>query len=69
MAERGIARDHSTVHRWVLHFSPMLLGSVDDFEPVSCGGNMNHADETLGELVVSGGNGAVDSQSAEHPFD
>lgn len=38
-------------------------GSVDEFEPVSCGGNMNPADETLGELAVSGGNGAVD------PFD
>jgi transposase-like protein len=25
MAERGIAIDHSTVHRWVLHFSPKLL--------------------------------------------
>ncbi len=30
---------------------------------------MNHTDETLGELVVSGGNGAVDFQSAKHPFD
>ncbi|WP_208620238.1 IS6 family transposase [Brucella grignonensis] len=25
MAERGVAMDHSTVHRWVLHFSPKLL--------------------------------------------
>lgn len=25
MAERGIDLDHSTVHRWVLHFSPRLL--------------------------------------------
>lgn len=25
MAERGIVIDHSTVHRWVLHFSPKLL--------------------------------------------
>jgi putative transposase len=25
MAERGITMDHSTVHRWVQHFSPMLL--------------------------------------------
>ncbi|MBC2887726.1 IS6 family transposase [Ochrobactrum sp. CM-21-5] len=25
MAERGIAIDHSTMHRWVLHFSPKLL--------------------------------------------
>jgi putative transposase len=25
MAERGIDMDHTTVHRWVLHFSPKLL--------------------------------------------
>lgn len=25
MAERGVAMDHSTVHRWLLYFSPMLL--------------------------------------------
>ncbi len=25
MAERGISVDHSTVHRWVVHFSPILL--------------------------------------------
>lgn len=25
MAERGIAMNHSTVHRWVLYFSPKLL--------------------------------------------
>ncbi|PSH62618.1 IS6 family transposase [Phyllobacterium brassicacearum] len=25
MAERGISVDHSTVHRWVTHFSPQLL--------------------------------------------
>uniref|UniRef100_Q11AJ6 Transposase n=1 Tax=Chelativorans sp. (strain BNC1) TaxID=266779 RepID=Q11AJ6_CHESB len=25
MAERGIHVDHSTVHRWVVHFSPLLL--------------------------------------------
>lgn len=25
MAERGIDLDHSTVHRWVLYFSPKLL--------------------------------------------
>jgi len=47
----------------------VLLGGVDEFEPVSCGSNMNHADEALGELVVSSSNGAVDFQSAKHPFD
>lgn len=25
MAERGISVDHSTIHRWVVHFSPVLL--------------------------------------------
>ena len=25
MAERGISIDHSTIHRWVVHFSPALL--------------------------------------------
>jgi transposase-like protein len=25
MAERGIHVDHSTIHRWVVHFSPLLL--------------------------------------------
>ena len=25
MAERGIGVDHSTIHRWAVHFSPLLL--------------------------------------------
>lgn len=25
MAERGISVDHSTIHRWVVHFSPLLM--------------------------------------------
>ena len=25
LSERGISVDHSTVHRWVVHFSPILL--------------------------------------------
>jgi transposase-like protein len=25
MAERGICVDYSTIHRWVMHFAPMLL--------------------------------------------
>ena len=25
MAERGIDIDHTTIHRWVVHFSPVLL--------------------------------------------
>ncbi|ANG96962.1 hypothetical protein A8A54_11040 [Brucella pseudogrignonensis] len=38
---------------------------MNEFEPVSCGGNVNHADETIGELVVSSGNGSIDFQSAK----
>lgn len=37
-----------------------VLGGVDKFEPVSCGGDMNYPGETLGELVVSSGDGAFD---------
>ena len=25
MAERGILVDHSTIHRWVIHFAPLLV--------------------------------------------
>ena len=25
MAERGISVDHSAIHRWVVHFAPLLL--------------------------------------------
>ncbi|ESX66308.1 hypothetical protein X759_28020 [Mesorhizobium sp. LSHC420B00] len=25
MAERGISVDHSTIHRWVVHFAPLLM--------------------------------------------
>jgi hypothetical protein len=46
-----------------------MLGGVDKFEPVSGGGQMDHAEEAVGELIVSGGDGAVDFQLAEHPLD
>ncbi|AYG70169.1 MULTISPECIES: IS6 family transposase [unclassified Rhizobium] len=29
MAERGLSVDHSTIHRWVVHFSPKLLERFD----------------------------------------
>ncbi len=29
IAERGISLDHSTIHRWVVHFSPQLLGTFN----------------------------------------
>jgi len=42
---------------------------VDKFEPASGGGDMDHAEEAFGELVVSGSDGAVDFEAAEEAFD
>jgi len=42
---------------------------VDKFEPVSGGGDMDHAEEAVGELVVAGGDGAVDFEMTEHALD
>jgi len=44
------------------------LGGVDKFEPVSGCGEMDHAEEADCQLIVAGGNGAVDLEMAEHPF-
>ena len=49
-----------------MNFSSTPLGGVDKFEPISCGGEMDHSEEAVGQLVVSGGNGAVDLEVAEH---
>lgn len=46
-----------------------LLGGVDKFEPVSCCGEMDHAEEAVGQLIVSGRDSAVDLEMAEHAFD
>jgi hypothetical protein len=46
-----------------------MLGGVDEFEPVCAGGDMDHAHETRRELIVSGGDGAVDFRAAEHALD
>lgn len=46
-----------------------MLGGVDKFEPVFGGGDMDHAEEAFGELIVAGGNSAVDFQTAEEAFD
>lgn len=48
---------------------PSALGGVDKFEPVSCGSDVDHAEEALGELVITGGDGAVDFQATEKAFD
>lgn len=37
-----------------------ILGGVDKFEPVSGSGDMDHAEEAIGQLVVSGGDRSVD---------
>lgn len=39
---------------------------MDKFKPVSGSGEMDHPEETVGQLVVSGGNGTVDLEMAEH---
>jgi hypothetical protein len=49
------------MHRW--------LGGVDKFEPMSGGGDMDHAEEAFGELIIPGCDGAVDFQAAEEAFD
>ena len=42
---------------------------MDKFEPVSGGGEMDHAEEAVGKLVVAGGDGAVDFEVPEHALD
>ena len=46
-----------------------LLGGVDKFKPVSGSGEMDHAEEAIGQLVVAGGDGAVDLEVTEHALD
>lgn len=42
---------------------------MDKFEPVSGCGEMDHAEEAVGQLIISGRDGAVDFELAEHAFD
>jgi transposase-like protein len=44
MAERGISIDHSTIHRWVVHFSPLLLKRFNRLKRAA--GRKWHMDET-----------------------
>ena len=44
MAERGIRIDHSTIHRWVVHFAPLLLGRFNRRKRTVTG--QWHMDET-----------------------
>lgn len=51
-AERGIRIDHSTIHRWVVHFLPVLLQRFNRRKrPV---GSKWHMDETYIRFVASG---------------
>lgn len=45
------------------------LGGVDEFEPVPGGGNMDHAHQAFGELIVPSCDSAVDFQASEHALD
>ena len=45
------------------------LGGVDKFEPVSGGGEMDHAEEAVGQLIVPSGDGTVDLEVTEHALD
>ena len=44
MAERGISIDHSTIHRWVVHFAPLLADRFNRRKRAVTG--RWHADET-----------------------
>ncbi|SDA99117.1 IS6 family transposase, partial [Mesorhizobium qingshengii] len=44
MAERGISVDHSTIHRWVVHFAPLLMERFNRRKRAVTG--KWHADET-----------------------
>jgi len=46
-----------------------VLGGVDKIAPVSDGREMDHSDEAVGQLVVSGGDRPVDLELPEHAFD
>ena len=43
-----------------------VLGGVDRFESVSEGGKMDHSEESVRQLVVSRGDGAVDLELPDH---
>ena len=45
------------------------LGDVGKFEAVSGGGEMDHAEEAVGKLVIAGGDSAVDFEMAQHALD
>ncbi len=46
-----------------------MLSGVDKLEPVSGGGDLDHAEKAFGELIISRGDGAIDFQATEEAFD
>lgn len=52
-----------------VHKSFRALGSVDKFDPVSGGSEMDHSEEAVCQLVVARRDGAVDLKVAEHALD
>lgn len=42
---------------------------MDKFEPVSGGGKMDHSEEAIGQLIVSGCDGAVNLELSGHSLD
>ena len=55
------------MHRWTA--DTLQASGANKFEPVSGGGDLDHAEQACGEPVVAGGVGAVDFQAAEDAFD
>lgn len=45
------------------------LGRVGKFEPLSGGCEMDHAEETVGQLIVADDDGPVNLQVTEHALD
>ena len=69
----ALRRPNDVVDTTLLHALEIgvadFLGGVDKFEPVSSGGEVDHAEEATGQLVVAGGDGSVDLEVAEHALD
>ena len=45
------------------------LGGVDKVEPVFGGGDMDHAEEAVGQLIIAGSDVPVYLELTEHAFD
>jgi len=52
MAERGITVDHATIHRWTVHYAPLLLERFNKRKQAVTG--RWHVDETLYLMGVAG---------------